>query len=135
LFRKDKVHKLETILLIAREPDATEGLRSILESQGYSVLLTKTSRIACDIAIYHAGEIELLIVDKASAESDVADAADGFIRVRPATKILEILAATPSSIQQQLVSSVLPRPFTREGALFAVRRALGEPHPTEAGSE
>ena len=129
------MRKLETILLIAREPYATEGLRSILESQGYSVLLTRTSRVACDIAINHAGEIELLIVDKASGESDVADAADGFIRVRPATKILAILAATPRSIQQQLISSVLPRPFTREGALFAVRRALGEPRPTEAGIE
>jgi DNA-binding response OmpR family regulator len=124
---------METILIIAAELDATKSLRSILESHGYTVLLSKTSRVACDIAISYAGEIELLIVDAALRESGAADAADGFQRVRPATKILELSVAAPESNPRKIVSSVLRRPFTREGVLFAVRKVLGEPCPEAAG--
>ena len=73
-------------------------------------------------------------MDKALRESSAADAADGFQRVRPATKILEISVAAPDSNQPKIVSSVLPRPFTREGALFAVRKVLGEPRSEATAS-
>jgi len=127
-----KEHYLETILIIATALDATQCLRSILEGHGYTVLMSRTSRAACNFAISHGGEIELLIVDKALQGSSVADAADGFQRIRPATRILEISVGSPSSAQRASASIVLPRPFTREAALYGVRKALGSARPTEA---
>jgi two-component system, cell cycle sensor histidine kinase and response regulator CckA len=77
-----------TILLVEDEPENLELYRTMLESQGYTVLPANTPGECCNLAKSHNGPIDLLVTDVIMPETNGLELANEVHTIRPDTRCL-----------------------------------------------
>ena len=122
------VRGTETVLLTEDEAAIRDLVQAILERNGYTVIVASAAADACALAEGWAGTIDLLVTDIVMPGGTGPELAERLRRQRPGIKVLYISGypareATPQGIQSE-GAAFLPKPFTRQVLLRAVRDAL-----------
>ena len=117
----------ETILLTEDEPALREKIRGILESAGYCVMAARDGPEALGLALADRYPIDLLLTDVVMPGLPGPEVARRMQPLRPGMKVLYMSGypspgGTPGTFPE--AADFLAKPFTREGLLRRVRRAL-----------
>ena len=122
----------ETILLVEDAEPFRKLVRMLLESSGYSVLEASTCAEAAQLAAQHRGTINLLLTDIVMPQINGYQLSDHVRFLRPEMKVLYMSGyAAPAGLGQsrsQFRDRVLPKPFSKDALLLAVRQMLDETH-------
>ncbi len=126
--RGDDVSGQETILVVEDEAGVRMLIQSILERQGYTVLLASTPDDAAALSEKHAGRIHLLLTDVVMPGFSGKELADHLAFARPDMKVLFISGYTADAIAHQGVldaeTQFLQKPFTPNALLRKVRETI-----------
>ncbi|HEV2388921.1 MAG TPA: response regulator [Candidatus Acidoferrales bacterium] len=128
----------ETILLI-EDSDSVRGItRTMLESNGYSVLEADRPSEALELALRFKDPIHLAVTDVILPEMNGRVVAERITALHPETRVMFISGYTSDALSQQgLIESgiiFLAKPFTEKALLGKVRAALNAPRgPDSAG--
>ncbi len=119
----------ELVLVVDDEPGIRDLLATILRRAGYRVLVAADGREAVTLYQPRASEIALVVTDLGMPEMGGAMLADVLLRINPAVKLLFISGAGPAGPAETVPAGrpALPKPFTREEVLVAIRREIGRP--------
>jgi CheY-like chemotaxis protein len=123
-------HGNETILLVEDEPMILKMTTTMLELQGYKVLLAATPGEAIVLAKEHAGEIHILITDVVMPEMNGRDLAQKLLSLYPNLKRLFMSGYTANVIAHHGVLDegihFIQKPFSMIDLAANVREVLDE---------
>jgi len=123
-------HGNETILLVEDEPMILKMTTTMLELQGYKVLLAATPGEAIVLAKDHAGEIHILITDVVMPEMNGRDLARNLLSLYPNLKRLFMSGYTANVIAHHGVLDegihFIQKPFSMTDLAAKVREVLDE---------
>ncbi len=121
----------ETILLVEDEEAVRAFTRSVLESQGYTVLEARDGAEALRLAQDHPGEIHLLVTDVVMPGLSGRALAERLAPARPTMNVLYLSGYTDNAIVHHGVLdddiAFLQKPFTRDALARKVRAILDRP--------
>lgn len=120
----------ELLLFVDDEASIRDLATAILSRSGYRVITARNGTDALSLYVPRAGEIALVITDLGMPGMDGTDLASAIRRLNPTAKVLFVtgLEDTGSAKEQALPSGarLLPKPFSMEQMLNAVRDAIDE---------
>jgi len=121
----------ETILLVEDQDVVRHLAGDILESYGYRVLQARSGPEAIALVQRHSDTIHLLLTDVILPRMNGREVAEALRAARPGLKVLYT-----SGYSEEVIGHVdyLPKPFTPEQLVGAVRKALQEPRSAAGGS-
>jgi two-component system cell cycle sensor histidine kinase/response regulator CckA len=121
-----KRNQTTTILLADDEPLLRELGRTILEGQGYQVLLAEDGREALDIFQRERYQIDLVILDLAMPRLSGADACRQLLEIDPGVRILfsSAYAAAEAPSGDDRILGFIRKPYRRDDLTSAVQAAL-----------
>ncbi len=127
----------ETILLVEDESNLRYLARQYLEKQGYRVVEAADGVAAMQIAVAHAGVIDLLLTDVIMPGMNGRELAHRMSELRPNTKVLYMSGYTENVIGRNGTLDagirLLQKPFTLHDLKRLVREVLDStPFPAEA---
>jgi len=119
-------NRTTTILLADDEPLLRELGRTILEGQGYQVLLAEDGREALDIFQRERYQIDLVILDLAMPRLSGADACRQLLDIDPGVRILFSSAYTAADAPagDDRILGFIRKPYRRDDLTSAVQAAL-----------
>jgi two-component system, cell cycle sensor histidine kinase and response regulator CckA len=121
----------KTILVVDDELSVLGVVKCMLECDDYDVLLANSAAAALRIASNNDLPIDLLITDVIMPDVKGPDLAEQILALRPEVKLLFMSGYTDSDVVRVRVLdpnlSFLPKPFTSDGLLETVKRALSAP--------
>jgi two-component system cell cycle sensor histidine kinase/response regulator CckA len=121
----------ETILLAEDEEMVRNLMRTILEAQGYTVLVARDATEAMSFCHRHQGSISLLVSDVVMPGMSGRELAAQMAMVHPETKVLYVSGYTDDAVVRHGVLNAglafLQKPFSAESFLLKVRDALDTP--------
>lgn len=121
----------KTILVVDDELSVLTVVKCMLECGDYNVLLANTSAAALRIASNTDVAIDLLLADVIMPDEQGPDLAKRMLALRPEMKVLFMSGYADSDVVRIKVLdpnlSFLPKPFTSDGLLETVERALNAP--------
>lgn len=124
----------KTVLLADDEPLVREVARRVLELAGLRVLLAQDGREAVEIFSREAAQIDLVVLDLVMPEVDGPTAGAAIRRMRADVPVVGASGyAADRALEQARAagfSSFLPKPYTMDGLLDALRAALKKPVAT-----
>ncbi|MFA5908270.1 MAG: PAS domain S-box protein [Vicinamibacterales bacterium] len=130
----------QTVLIVDDEAAIREVTRDALEAFGYRVLEAANGREGLRAYVDHQGDVDLVLVDMMMPVMDGATTIQALVQIDRAVRIVAISGvATDASMASAAASGThhfLPKPFTIEGLLQILRRALTTPArqpPPETG--
>ena len=127
----------ETVVVVEDEPQVLEFVRSCLVSAGYTVLSVSHPQEATQMLRTHIGAIDRLVTDIVLPKLNGAEIARIARRYRPEIALLFMsgLSQTVFTDDAPLPehASLLPKPFSRQALLVAVREAMHARVAREAG--
>lgn len=119
----------ETVLLVEDQESLRELIQTMLEREGYKVLVAKNPAIGLEAAQAHQGTIHLLITDVVLPGMNGRAFAEQLAKTRRGLKVLFISAYTENIMVHQGTLSqgtaFLQKPFTHETLRRKVREVLG----------
>jgi PAS domain S-box-containing protein len=119
----------ETILVAEDEDGIRNTLTRSLTKAGYTVLVAATGAEALDLADRHARPIHLLLSDVVMPGMLGDELATHLLERRPTTKVLLMSGYAGDLMNRYGVLepgvTVLPKPFTNDALLTAIRTAIG----------
>jgi len=119
---------VETVLLVEDEVSLREILREILDANGYTVLVGRDGADALQLAVAHAGPIQLMVTDVIMPGVTGPKIAELLAPTRPEMKVLFISGYSDESVTRHgLVGpgrAFLSKPFGPELLLRRVRESL-----------
>jgi len=122
---------VETVLVVEDNETVVGVVREILERNGYTVLVARTSGEAFRINGQHEGIIHLMITDVVMPGMNGRDLAERLRSARPNMKVLYMSGYIKDAFigHGALVEDVafLPKPFTPDALLKKARAVLGSP--------
>jgi signal transduction histidine kinase len=120
-----------TVLLADDEPMVREVARRVLASAGMKVLVAADGREAIDLFTAHADAIDVVVLDLVMPGVDGPTAGAEIRRRRPEVPLLGASGyATDQALEQARAAgftSFLPKPYTMDGLLDALRAILRRP--------
>ncbi|GAA2525857.1 ATP-binding protein [Pilimelia columellifera] len=120
----------ETILFVEDDEALRDVAARTLRSAGYRVLLAADGAAALELALAHAGPIQLLVSDVVLPGIQGRELAGRLALTRPGTRVLYVSGYAPPVLASRgtLAADVtlLTKPFSRDELLSAVRRRLDE---------
>jgi two-component system cell cycle sensor histidine kinase/response regulator CckA len=118
----------ETILVVEDEADVRMLIQSVLESQGYSVILASSPIEAVTLSERHAVRIHLLLTDVVMPGFSGMELAEHLTSARPEMEVLFISGYTADAITRHGVldekTQLLQKPFTPIALLRKVRETI-----------
>jgi CheY-like chemotaxis protein len=118
----------ETILVAEDDVPAQEALRSILEAQGYQILMAEDGRRALEVFRERGDDVDLVLSDMVMPEMGSVELYEELKAQRPDVKMIVItgypLADEGKGLLERGITSWLPKPFSEEQILARVRAAL-----------
>lgn len=119
----------ETVLLVEDNAGLRELVRRILVGHGYSVLEAASPDEALLLSSRFSGPIDLMLTDVVMPGMDGRQLYDRLTEARPELRALFMSGYTENVVAHQGVlkdgTNFLPKPFSRDGLLLAVRDVLG----------
>lgn len=113
---------MATVLLSEDEPMVRRLVVNVLERQGHRVLSTCDGREALAAARAHEGAIDLVITDVVMPRLDGIELARALRAIAP-TRVL-FISGYHELAHELADEQLLSKPFTSEGLVLAVNRAL-----------
>ncbi|HVV73045.1 MAG TPA: response regulator, partial [Verrucomicrobiae bacterium] len=121
----------DSILVVEDEPEVLEFVTMALEEEGYRVVHAASGREALSKWSSISGKIQLLLTDVVMPGGlNGNKLADELIKLKPGLRVIYTSGYTQESLLGEKTDpsfSVLPKPFTHEALVAAVRAALGAP--------
>ena len=121
----------ETVLLAEDEEMVRNLMRTILEGQGYTVLVARDATEALSFGHRHHGSIPLLVTDVVMPGMSGRELAAQLAMAHPETKVLYVSGYTDDAVVRHGVLNAglafLQKPFSAESFLLKVRDALDTP--------
>jgi len=114
---------LETILLVEDEPAVRQLFAQALSRAGYSVYQARNGQEAMSLFDQHGESIDLLLTDMRMPYMGGAELAH-HLRGRRSTLKLLCISGYPGSLDADLSTEFLAKPFSREELLRKVREIL-----------
>jgi len=131
-------HNPKTILVVDDELCVLTIVKCMLECGDYNVLLASSAAAAFRIAENHDVAIDLLLTDVVMPDMQGPDLAERVLALRPKIKVLFMSGYADSDVVRVKVLDhnlgFLPKPFTSDGLLETVERALSVPTPDTLGA-
>jgi CheY-like chemotaxis protein len=115
----------ETILVVDDEPAICKLVKTLLELEGYGVLIAGDAETASEIYEKHSGEIALLLTDLRMPDMNGLQLADRILRWKPQMPVLFMSGSDAASRGFGCVA----KPFTRAQLIGRVGEALGRLSP------
>ena len=122
----------ERVLVCDDDPFVRRSVERLVESGGYVVLGAGSGREALELLDREGAEI--LVTDVLMPEMNGAELARRARTARPDLPVLFMSGYTRDVLPTDLEGELLNKPFTREGLLDAVRRALASRPRPDVGS-
>jgi len=123
-----EVQNVSTILVVDDEPTVRRMVALVLENEGFCVLTAEGGQEAIDLAHTHAGTIDLLVTDVKMPEMDGCTLAGRLQAEHPELPVLLISGFAENEPEvRDLKYPMLPKPFSLESLLCAVRNLLQHP--------
>jgi len=123
--------KPERILVVDDDISVLTVMKCMLECYDYSVLLADSAETAMRLAANQHLVIDLLITDIVMPAVQGPELADRMLALRPEMKVLYMSGYADSEVVRFKVLdpsvSFLPKPFTTDGLIETVERALRGP--------
>jgi len=114
-----------TVLLLEDEPAVRESMRSVLTTNGYTVLEARNGQEALNIARDYADAIELLVTDVVLPGMGGREVARQLRALRPQARVLYVSGYSHDErVQASEGEIVFQKPFTGEALARKVREAL-----------
>ncbi|HEY0000933.1 MAG TPA: response regulator [Actinoplanes sp.] len=118
----------ETVLVAEDEDGIREALTRALTTAGYTVLAASDGAAALAVADHHPQAVDLLLTDVVMPGMLGNELAAGLLERRPGTKVLFMSGYAGDLMNRYGVleaqATVLPKPFTSDELLAAVRAAI-----------
>ncbi len=118
----------ETVLLVEDEPSVRSLVRSVLQSNGYTVLEAGRGDEAVAISQRHSGPIHLLVTDVVMLGMSGRELAERLETIHPEAKVLFMSGYTDDAVLRHGVlragTAFLQKPFTPEALAVKVRNTL-----------
>jgi signal transduction histidine kinase/CHASE1-domain containing sensor protein len=123
----------KTVLLADDEPMVREVARRVLEKAGMRVLVAQDGREAIDFFTREAAAIDIVVLDLIMPNVDGPTAGAAIRGIRADIPLLGASGHAPEGALEQArtagFTSFLPKPYTMDGLLDALRAALARPVP------
>lgn len=113
----------ETILLVEDEPAVRQLFAQALARAGYRVLEARNGQEAMKVFDQHGDTIDLLLTDMRMPYMGGAELAQQ-LRSRRLTLKLICISGYPGTVDAELASDFLAKPFSRDDLLKKVREVL-----------
>src|ERR1700682_1273989 len=110
----------ETILVVDDEPSICRLVKTLLESEGYAVLIAGDAETASKIYEEHSAEITLLLTDMRMPGTNGVELADLMRRWKPQMRVLFMSGSDAATRGFGCIA----KPFTRAQLTSRVGRAL-----------
>lgn len=127
----------ETVLVAEDEQAVRELVRSMLLMGGYRVIVAASGEEALSVAERYDGSIHLLLTDVVMPGMNGRDLAERLVKKRPTIRTMFMTGYTDDAVLRHGVRggavTLVPKPFTRQDLLGAVRRVLDGPAQGPAG--
>jgi PAS domain S-box-containing protein len=121
----------EHILVVDDEENLREALRRALQTNGYRVTVAASGREALEVYSARPDTFDLVLTDVMMPGINGVELVRAVRALRPAARILVATGMVPGERQAQLdalgIKWILPKPFTVEEVLAAVRAHLAAP--------
>jgi DNA-binding NtrC family response regulator len=117
----------ETILVVDDEPSICRLVKTLLESEGYAVLIAGDAETASKLYEEHPGEVALLLTDMRMPGTNGVDLADRILRCAPQMRVLFMSGSDAVSRG----FGCLAKPFTRAQLISRVNQALSGRPPAK----
>jgi two-component system, cell cycle sensor histidine kinase and response regulator CckA len=117
---------LETILLVEDEPAVRQLFSQALTRAGYAVYEARNGQEAMKLFDQHGETIDLVLTDMRMPYMGGAELAH-HLRGRRRTLKLLCISGYPGSLDSELSSDFLAKPFSRDELLNKVREVLDRP--------
>lgn len=134
-YEKEAPGGSETILLAEDEEDVRKLVRKLLQGVGYNVLVARDGEEALDVYEKYAAAIDLVMLDAIMPRLGGQQTMQRIRELNPRTRFLFSSGYSADSLHKgfRLESGVrlMPKPYTREALLHAVREALDAPEARE----
>ncbi|HEY2955009.1 MAG TPA: PAS domain S-box protein [Candidatus Eisenbacteria bacterium] len=134
----DRLHGVETVLLVEDEEAVRSLVRDALEGRGYRVLVACNGVEALDLAGRYAETIDLLVSDVVMPHMNGGELAQRLERIKPGLRVLFVSGYTDDAIIRHGVlearTAFLQKPFGLDVLARTVREVLDAPlaPPAEA---
>ena len=115
----------ETILVVDDEPAICKLVKTLLELEGYAVLIAGDAETASEICEEHSAEIALLLTDLRMPEMSGVELADRILRWKPQMAVLFMSGSDAATRGFGCIA----KPFTRAQLIGRVSEALGRLSP------
>lgn len=119
----DTPSTLESILLVEDEPAVRQLFATALSRAGYTVYQARNGQEAMKVFDEHGDSIDLLLTDMRMPYMGGAELAHQ-LRGRRRTLKLLCISGYPGSLDDDLASDFLAKPFSRDELLKKVREVL-----------
>ncbi|HEU4564666.1 MAG TPA: PAS domain S-box protein [Gemmatimonadaceae bacterium] len=100
----EEQRRTATILVVEGEAGARDGLRRLLEGEGYMVLAAADAAAARRMMREHEGVIDLLLADASLPDASGAALADEVTALRPGARVLLLAAASPDMSPDRMIA-------------------------------
>jgi len=117
----------ETILVVDDEPSICRLVKTLLECEGYAVLMAGDAETANKLYEDHSAEVALLLTDMRMPGTNGVDLADRILRCAPQMRVLFMSGSDAASRG----FGCLAKPFTRAQLISRVNQALSGRPPAK----
>ncbi len=127
----------ESILVVDDEPSVLSITCALLSRRGYAVLQADCGERALEICKDGKQSIDLLLTDVMMPKMQGPELAELVVALYPQTRVLFMSGFQEYRLEPKTspAARLLPKPFSPETLLAAVRAALDEPRKREPGRE
>jgi CheY-like chemotaxis protein len=108
-----------TILIAEDDPDVRKLVATILQDQGYSLILAVDGKQALKRARDHEGEIQILLTDVEMGKLDGFDLRERLLLERPKIKVVVMSGRLDEEIMGEDFP-ILRKPFSREALISTI---------------
>ena len=118
-----------TVLLVEDEPIVRQATAALLRQAGYEILEASDGVEGCARFRAAKGSIGVVLMDQTMPRQDGRSAAQEILAADPRARIVLTSGFSLEGSASEGFAGFLPKPYSREALLTALRQAMGPPEP------